>query len=155
MAISLELSRFRVVRNIQAQKTQKGNAIDLSSLVGAPAVRDALPGKKPVKKQMDPDTFDHWLADLAMTLALRGNRMSPAEVQALLPKDWKRQVVADKWTKLKVDLAASLASAFADAASGLHPEKTETAEGLAGLLRLHSLVETSAALPLALHFATN
>src|SRR5260221_703444 len=68
--------------------------------------------------------------------------MLPAEVQNLLPKDWERQVVADKWTKLKVDLAVSLASAFVDAASGRHPEKTETAEGLAGFLRLHSLIET-------------
>lgn len=142
MSIPLELSRFRVVRNIQTQKIQKENSIDLSSLVGAHDVKNALPRKKAAKNQIDPDTFDHWLTDLATSMALRGYRMSPAEIQQLLPKDWKRQVVAEKWTKLKADLATSMASAFAVAASGEDPDSAETAEGLAGLLRLHSLIET-------------
>jgi hypothetical protein len=141
MAIPLELFRFRIARNIQAQEIRR-NAIDLSglsSVLSAPVTR---PGRGAGHNPIDPNSFDHWLTDLSTNLALRSDRISPVELEKLLPDDWKEQVAADEWSTLKLDLAGTLADAFTGAASHRHPEWTGTVEALARLLRLHALVET-------------
>lgn len=140
MAIPLELFRFRILRDTQAQKTKKENAIDLTSLVSVPDSPGSKSPKKSAKKPINPDTLDHWLTDVSTSLALRANKMSPAEIQHLLPSDWKRQVGTDMWKNLKLDLAKSLSEAVIDAVS--QPQMAATAEGLARLLRIHSLVES-------------
>jgi hypothetical protein len=73
---------------------------------------------------------------------LRSDSLSPADLTKLLPDDWTEQVGADEWSALKLNLAGSLADAFAGASSHAHPEWTATVEALARLLRLQALVES-------------
>ena len=139
IAIPIELFRFRVVRDVQAQRVDR-YAVDLTGLPTVPAApgeRDEGLGGKTV----DPDTLDHWLRDVSSELALHADRIAPDEMGGLLPTDWKAEVHGDGWAALKADLAGSLAAAFTAAASGKAPRKGATVEALSRLIRVQALVE--------------
>ena len=142
MAIPVELFRFRVVRNIQAQKTQGQKVINLVDLPTVAPTLSNRGGEGPGHTTIDPDSLDHWLTDLSTTLALRSDSVLPTDLTKLLPDDWAEQVGADGWRTLNLNLAGSLADAFAGAASHAHPELTATVEALTRLLRLQALVES-------------
>ena len=101
MAIPVELFRFRVVRNIQAQKTQGQKVINLVDLPTVAPTLSNRGGEGPGHTTIDPDSLDHWLTDLSTTLALRSDSVLPTDLTKLLPDDWAEQVGADGWRTLK------------------------------------------------------
>jgi len=140
MSIAVELFRFRIVRNYQAQKVDPRHTLDLSHLDAVPQSPASFLSGDRETTVIDPDTFEHWLTDLSTQLALRADSVLPSAVVKLLPNNWMDQVAADAWGALQHALAASLAAAFAAALTSNPTTQSAASEGLARLLRLHSLV---------------